>query len=211
MNFVFTTSFFLYLHRIDQYIAKKTGEASCPICGSQLDIRNWYRKGFGVPPGCDGQALIRHSFCCSCCRTSITPNSLRFMYYKRNAICSELIICALIPGSDNDKKVAKELQLFLGIDRKTLNIFRKWWRERFGGCLFARQEAANICNLQGDDPLSTILRYFMTVCAENLKKALVNTLIFLARYRTDRHWYRYRQRGGGTIALARKISPFSMA
>ena len=88
MNFVFTISFFLYLLRIDQYIANKTGDALCPVCGGRLDIRNWYRKGFGVPPGCGGTSLIRHSFCCSCCRTTVTPNSLRFMYYKRNAICS---------------------------------------------------------------------------------------------------------------------------
>ena len=210
MNFVFTASFFLYLLRIDQYIANKTGQVSCPICGNQLDIRNWYRKGFGVPPGCDGQALIRHSFCCSCCRTSITPNSLRFMYYKRNAVCSELIVCALIPGADNAKDAMGDLQRFLGIDRRTLNKFRKWWRVKFGCSLFAKQEAATICNLQGSNPPNAIFSYFKAVC-DNLKKALVNALIFLARYRTDRHWYRYRQRGGSPIALARKISPFSMA
>jgi len=132
------------------------------------------------------------------------------MYYKRNAICSEMLLCVLIPGADNDAKAIKEFQHFLGIDRKTLNKFRKWWREKFAGSMFAKQEAATICHLQGDNPPRTILSYFMTVCADNLKKALVNALIFLARYRTDRHWYRHRKRGGGSIALIRKISPFSM-
>ena len=136
---------------------------------------------------------------------------MRFIYYKRNAICSELITCALIPGADNAKEAMEDLQRFLGIDRRTLNKFRKWWRMKFGCSLLAKQEAATICNFQGSDPLNEIINYFMAVCADNLKKALVNALVFLARYRTDKHWYRYRRRGGSTIALARKISPFSMA
>lgn len=210
MTFVFSVSFFMYLLRIDQFIAKYTRESPCPYCRKRLHVSNWQRAGFGVPIGCSEEALIRHSFCCRDCRKRITPNSLRFMYYKRHATYAELILCALRPDYQ-DRVSQDKLEELLGIDHKKLKILRKWWRRRFGGSLFVKQESSFIFGLTSDNPPYAILTHFRNHWPNNPKKALARALIFLARYRTDRHWYLHQKRSGGGLGISKNISPFSMA
>ncbi|MBF0442225.1 MAG: hypothetical protein HQK54_09990 [Oligoflexales bacterium] len=131
------------------------------------------------------------------------------MYYKRNAIHGEFIICALNPFKE-DKKAQQKLLGLLDINRKTLKVFRKWWRKRFGQSVFAKMRSSLIPGLSSDNPANAIYAYFQRIIPDNPKKVLVRAICFLAGYRTDFHWCQHRLRNGGLLGLTANISPFSM-
>lgn len=209
-SFMTSATFFLLLLRIDKYIANLTQKSRCSLCGGPLHVSNWYRAGFGLIFPCTKDALIRHSFCCASCRKRITPNSLRFMYYKRNTTFAEIIFCALQP--QEGRKTQQKLMDLLGINRKALNRLRRWWRQKFGLSIFVKQESSFVSELNSSNNLvHAILTHFKAFWPDNLKKALIRALCFLARYRTDRLWYLHKERGGHSLNVPKNVSLFSMA
>jgi len=76
-------SFWTFLFRIDQDLAKMAQAEACPQCGGRLDCANYPRKPRG-PRNLPEQYRYRLSFCCDRdgCRKRVTPRSVRFLGRK---------------------------------------------------------------------------------------------------------------------------------
>ena len=93
--------FFSFLLEIDRSIAKEARRRRCSRCGGKLDVSNFQRSGYGLPPGSSKECLIRFSFCCreDGCRGRETPESLRFLWGKAYVSIVIVLISALQHGA----------------------------------------------------------------------------------------------------------------
>ena len=128
-TFFFDARFWMLLFRIDEDPARETREGRCPFCGEVLHGASWKRK----PRGADlpnGQSL-RFSFCCSGdrCRRRVTPPSLRFLGRKVFVGVMVILVTALRQGPTPSG--LRKLEGLLGISRRTIARWQKWWEEIF--------------------------------------------------------------------------------
>jgi hypothetical protein len=110
------SQFFLFLIRLDEELAAQAQCAGCS-CGGVLHRANYPRK----PRGCPNAALrdafsSRLSFCCSRCRRRTTSMSVRFLG-RRVYLGLVVVLCCGRGGG--------------GETLRTLQRWRRWWREDF--------------------------------------------------------------------------------
>lgn len=120
----------LYNHllAIDRELAQRAQGAGCPKCGGRLDSATYPRKPRGVPAAVHDAAHRRRlSLCCARCRQRLTPPSVRFL--GRRVYFGALVVLACVKAL-SAARVA-ELNALLGVDRRTLRRWRRWWREAF--------------------------------------------------------------------------------
>lgn len=117
-------SFFRLLQRIDQEIATAAQAAGCR-CGGALHRAAYPRKPRGLPAGLRDGFLSRLSYCCAVCRKRITPASVRFL--GRRVYLG--LVLALV--SQRAAGAKSPLWQALKIPRRTLERWRRWWREDF--------------------------------------------------------------------------------
>lgn len=206
---------FMHLFEIDKKIWSLVKSAPCPLCKGKIHARHWFRKGFGVPAGIEGWALIRHSGKCSDCNASITPNSLRFMYYKRMYVVPEILHRLLNTGFS---EVMEHLKISVSLSEEDLKSLEKWWDKVFRPSIFVKQKSAQIPNLSNEKSLDTIVAHFddevtdPSHASDSLesffKNVLGRILKFLARYRSDLHWRKFQHSKSLEIDMAYR--PFSM-
>jgi hypothetical protein len=81
---------------------------------------------------------LRHSFCCGRegCRKRHTPPSVRFLGRRVYVGVVVVLMAALCHGLTPAR--AELLREKLGIDRRTLERWRRWWLEDFVGSRFWR-------------------------------------------------------------------------
>jgi hypothetical protein len=124
------------LPRIDDDLAVKTHEAGCPYCSGRLDVADYPRVPRGAANGLEASWDSRRSFCCAVdgCRRRSTPPSVRFLGRKVYAGAVVVLATALQHGPS--KKSVTALSSLLGITRRTLVRWRRWWSTAFATSRF---------------------------------------------------------------------------
>lgn len=119
------------LPRIDDDLAAKTREAGCPFCGGRLDVADYPRAPRGVTEGLDASWDSRRSLCCAVegCRRRSTPPSVRFL--GRKVYVGAVVVLATALQHGPSKKSVTALSTLLGITRRTLVRWRRWWSTAF--------------------------------------------------------------------------------
>ena len=115
-----------YLLAIDRELAEQARVAGCPRCEGRLHGASYPRKPRGGPRRMrDGAHARRLSLCCACCRKRVTPPSVRFLGRRVYYAVVVVLACAraLTPTR------LDELRVLLGVDRRTVRRWRRWWRE----------------------------------------------------------------------------------
>jgi hypothetical protein len=123
------------LPRIDADLAVKARAAGCPVCGGRLDVANYPRK----PRGADGLGDnydLRASFCCAVdgCRRRCTPPSVRFL--GRKVYLGAVVVLASALARGPTKTSVTKLSALLGITRRTLTRWCRWWSTTFATSRF---------------------------------------------------------------------------
>ena len=124
------------LERVDAELAARAGAEDCVHCGGRVHRADYGRKPRRGPARWDR----RDSFCCSRegCRKRKTPPSVRFLGRKVYVSVVVVLVAAMMRGP-SEARVAR-LREALGIDRRTLSHWRKWWTETFGQSGFWKGE-----------------------------------------------------------------------
>lgn len=118
---------FVILFRIDSDLADKARAGRCP-CGGRLDVADYPRKP-RAPGDLGPEHRRRHSFCCAACRRRTTPPSVRFFARRVYAFPVVVLVTALSAGLSGSR--LGTLRREFGVDRRTLERWRVWWREVF--------------------------------------------------------------------------------
>ena len=105
------------------------------MCGGRLDVANYPRK----PRGADGLGDdfdLRASFCCAVdgCRRRRTPPSVR--YLGRNVYLGAVVVLASALARGPTKTSVTKLSRLLGITRRTLARWCRWWSTTFATSRF---------------------------------------------------------------------------
>ena len=117
----------------DHDIAQAARKEGCPRCTGRLHSARFLRKPRRVPAGVSDDYDQRFSFCCAVdgCRGRMTPSSLRFLGPKVYLATAVTLVTAMQQGVTAAR--VQRLSADLGIDRRTLGRWRKWWLETFAG------------------------------------------------------------------------------
>lgn len=129
---------FKLLEKMDVEMAEAAERDGCEHCGEgNLHHGDFSRKPRGVP-----QWDTRYSFCCAKegCRKRKTPPSVRFLGRKVYAGVVVVLVSAMMHGLK--RKRVERLREVLGIDKRTLERWRRWWLENFVGSRFWKQARA---------------------------------------------------------------------
>lgn len=123
------------LPRIDADLAAKAQAGGCASCGGRLDVSNFPRKARGAS-GLGEEYESRYSFCCAVdgCRGRCTPPSVRFL--GRKVYVGAVVVLATALQQGPTKKSVTKLSGLLGINRRTLVRWRRWWSALFGKSRF---------------------------------------------------------------------------
>lgn len=130
-----SSSFFTLLLRLDQDVAAQAREKGC-ACGGSLHSARFVRKPRGGPEGLGPEHAMRLSFCCSVegCRRRLTPPSLRFLGRKVFFSVWVLLLPILREGPTGER--LRRLEESFAVSRRTLQRWRRWWREAFAQSRF---------------------------------------------------------------------------
>jgi len=128
------------MERVDADLAARAGAEGCVHCGGRLHRGDYRRKPRRGPANWDR----RHSFCCDRdgCRKRKTPPSVRFLGRKVYVGVVVVLVAAMMHGASEQR--VKRLREVLGIDRRTLSHWRKWWTETFGQSDFWKGERGRL-------------------------------------------------------------------
>ena len=101
-------------------------------------MANYQRKPRGGPSTLGDEHALRLSFCCAVdgCRSRATPPSVRFLGPKVYG-GAVVILAAAMQHGPSKKRVA-QIGVLLGIGRRTLVRWRRWWTEAFRTSRFWR-------------------------------------------------------------------------
>ena len=125
-----TASFWSFLFSVDEDLAEESRRAGCS-CGGRLHRAKYPRKPRGgcadLPESCG----CRLSFCCERdgCRKRVTPPSVRFLGRKVYLGAVVVLVAAMRQGP-SPRRVRELTELF-GVDRRTVERWRDFWREHF--------------------------------------------------------------------------------
>lgn len=131
----------LYLHllRIDRDLAAAEQASGCRACGGRLDVADYARKPRGGPATLPAEYSRRFSFCCDGCRGRTTPPSVRF-FGRRVYLAPVFFIVSAMQGALTARRLGR-LHARFGVDRRTVQRWRRWWRESFATTAFWRAMA----------------------------------------------------------------------
>jgi len=118
-------SFFKFLSQIDAELAAQTRAAGCQHCSGRLHIADFPRKPRGLPAAVIEKYSRRLSFTCGRCDSRATPPSVRFLGRR------VYVAAVLMLSSPPDSASARQLQCLLGISRRTVLRWRRWWTREF--------------------------------------------------------------------------------
>jgi hypothetical protein len=117
-----------HLLRIDQDLSDVARRAGCPRCGDRLDGARYPRKPRGCPIELDARYECRLGLCCDACRKRVRPPSVLFL--GRRVYFGAAIVLSLMDKALTSERLA-ELKQQLGVDRRTVRRWQRWWRESF--------------------------------------------------------------------------------
>lgn len=119
------------LLNVDQENAEKAREKGCLCCGGALHWARYRRKVRGLSDPDEVVWEWRLSFCCAeeGCRKRVTPASVRFLGRRVYAGLVVVLLAAMVHGLTPYR--VECLREMIGVDKRTLERWRKWWRENF--------------------------------------------------------------------------------
>jgi hypothetical protein len=173
------STFYSFLYKIDKDLAEKVREARCPFCGGALHTSDYDRKPRGLLVELERKFARRLSFCCAVdnCRSRTTPPSVRFFGRKVYLTVFVCLITAMRQGAT--PQGARRLQQELGVDRRTLERWRKWWQESFPKTRFWSEARVQ---LGSNGPYGSLLPRSLLECfgALGSQEGLLRFLRFLS-------------------------------
>ena len=115
----------------DADLAEAARAGRCSLCGGVLHSACYPRKPRGRPCRLGPEHDRRFSFCCAVdgCRSRTTPPSLRFLGRKVYLAAIVVVVAILRHGVTTSR--IDRLSQAVGADRRTVERWRAWWRERF--------------------------------------------------------------------------------
>jgi len=126
-------SFYALLLQIDEDLAEEVRKLMCPYCGGVLHRANFPRVLRGAPRGLAEVFAKRFSFCCGTegCRLRTTPPSVRFFGRRWYVAPVMVLLSALQHGATPRRLDAIQRWLERPVPRRTLDRWRRWWRDAF--------------------------------------------------------------------------------
>jgi hypothetical protein len=178
-SFLNDANFFRHLLHLDERLAQEVQQQGCQYCGAVLHSARYPRKPRGVNRHLLGAEYeYRLSFCCASegCRRRSTPGSVRFL--GRRVYLGVVVVLITVLASGVDTKRAAYLSEQLGIGERTLQAWRRWWRQAFVGSVFWRQAKAQLMPPVAESrlPAELLARF----SAERLAEQLSQLLSFIA-------------------------------
>ena len=128
----------------DRDLAAQVRAAGCSDCGGVLHSANYRRKSRGRPMALGDEHDRRFSFCCAVdgCRDRTTPASLRFLGRKVYLAVTVTLISAMRDGLTEGR--LGKLCAALGVARRTVARWRRWWLDTFTATVFWRAKSADL-------------------------------------------------------------------
>jgi hypothetical protein len=128
-TFRLDASLWSILLSLDQDLAAQTRAGGCP-CGGPLHAAPYSRKPRGFPELAP-EFRIRFSFCCGVegCRRRVRPPSTRFLG-RRVFLGVVVVLVAALRQGPTPRRMGVLCEHF-GVDRRTVERWGTWWRERF--------------------------------------------------------------------------------
>lgn len=109
----------------------------------------------------------RFSFCCALCRKRLTPASVRFLG-RRVYLGAVVVLATAMSSGLTDRRLARLKELF-GVDRRTLERWRKWWREAFvSSSLWIAEQGRFSSPVNESDLPASLLERFLGAMREKL-------------------------------------------
>ncbi len=171
----------LFLLKIDSDFAEEARAGGCLFCGGSLHSARFPRKVRGGWWHLGEEHDWRYSFCCSQegCRRRLTPPSVRFIGH--GVYLSVVVVLAgLLLQGPTPWRIA-HLSEKLGVSRRTLVRWRKWWQEEFSKTKTWRKLRGRLAGLNPDEPMpAAILDRFNGKSAEEKFIALMKLLAKLS-------------------------------
>lgn len=130
------------LFRIDGELADEVRSVGCE-CGGRLHSARYHRK-----PRCgldlsrvDADYALRFSFCCDRdgCRRRATPPSVRFLG-RRVYLGGIVVLIAALAAGATRRRMHRLRQLVGDVSQRTVERWRRWWRETFPQTEFWREQ-----------------------------------------------------------------------
>jgi hypothetical protein len=115
----------------DRDLADTARCAGCARCSGVVHSAPYWRKPRGRPCRLGREHDRRFSFCCAVdgCRSRATPPSLRFLGPKVY-IAAIVVLIAILQHGATARRM-QELTEVIGVDRRTVERWRRWCRDRF--------------------------------------------------------------------------------
>jgi hypothetical protein len=115
----------------DADLAEAARAGRCALCGGTLHSACYPRKPRGRSCRLGPEHDRRFSFCCAVdgCRSRATPPSLRFLG-RKVYLAAIVVLVAILRHGVTASRIDR-LSQAVGVDRRTVERWRAWWRERF--------------------------------------------------------------------------------
>ncbi|HET6224469.1 MAG TPA: hypothetical protein VFE11_19995, partial [Dongiaceae bacterium] len=119
----------------DRDLAEEARAGRCSLCGGVLHSATYPRKPRGRPQSVSRRLGPDHdrrfSFCCAVdgCRSRATPPSLRFLGPK--VYLATIVVLVSIMRHGASPKRVQRMNEAVGVDRRTVERWRRWWRDNF--------------------------------------------------------------------------------
>lgn len=110
---------------IDEELAAQTRAQGCSRCGAKLHEGGFPRKPRGCPARFQAAFSRRTSYDCSECRKRTMPPSVRFL--GRRVYLAAVFALVSPRGTSSASWLSKHL----GVPVRTVDRWRRWWREEF--------------------------------------------------------------------------------
>lgn len=123
--------FHTLLLAFDRDLADTARRAGCALCHDVLHSARYPRKPRGRLCKLEEEHNWRFSYCCSRdgCRARSTPPSLRFLGRKVYLAAMVVLITVMQHGMTGSRM--RRLSEAVGVDRRTIERWRTWWRDSF--------------------------------------------------------------------------------
>jgi hypothetical protein len=167
--------------RIDRDLAEETRRGRCRFCGAVLDRADYLRKPRGIPRDIDvgPEYAVCFSFCCRAdgCRSRHRAASVRFL--DRRVYLGVVMVLAMVLRQGPTRWTAGELRRRLGVSRRSLSRWRRWWLEEFACSRSWREGRARFMPPVADEDLPRSLVERFAATGANLRDRVADLLRFL--------------------------------
>ena len=115
----------------DRDLADTARCVGCALCSGTLHSARYRRKPRGRLCRLGPEHDQRFSFCCAVdgCRARETPPSLRFLGRKIYLAAMVVLIAIVRHGATASR--LRQITEIVGVDRRTVERWRAWWRDSF--------------------------------------------------------------------------------